>query len=209
MQLMYAFSSAEIISVLRVYSVSISFSHARLWRSKWKNPPLEPYVMDGLAYAGEALSGRYIGARNREAFTDTVRHLFGWGAVIAVLFTLVYALGGNAFLGLLTDDKEVIAVADTYFYWALAVPAVGIAAFIWDGIFIGATATRGMLLSMAAAAVSFFILYYGLHPVLANHALWLAFLTYLLMRGVVQTGLSREVIRRAFPSKKEPAWREG
>jgi MATE family multidrug resistance protein len=165
------------------------------------------YVMDGLAYAGEALSGRYIGARNREAFTDTVRHLFGWGAVIAVLFTLVYALGGNAFLGLLTDDKEVIAVADTYFYWALAVPAVGIAAFIWDGIFIGATATRGMLLSMAAAAVSFFILYYGLHPVLANHALWLAFLTYLLMRGVVQTGLSREVIRRAFPSKKEPAWR--
>lgn len=167
------------------------------------------YVMDGFAYAGEALSGRYIGARNREAFTDTVRHLFGWGAVIAVLFTLVYALGGNAFLGLLTDDKEVIAVADTYFYWALAVPAVGIAAFIWDGIFIGATATRGMLLSMAAAAVSFFILYYGLRPVLANHALWLAFLTYLLMRGVVQTGLSREVIRRAFPSKKEPAWREG
>ena len=165
------------------------------------------YVMDGFAYAGEALSGRYIGARNREAFTDTVRHLFGWGAVMAVLFTLVYALGGNAFLGLLTDDKEVIAVADTYFYWALAVPAVGIAAFIWDGIFIGATATRGMLLSMAAAAVSFFILYYGLHPVLANHALWLAFLTYLLMRGVVQTGLSREVIRRAFPSKKEPAWR--
>ena len=91
------------------------------------------YVMDGFAYAGEALSGRYIGARNREAFTDTVRHLFGWGAVMAVLFTLVYALGGNAFLGLLTDDKEVIAVADTYFYWALAVPAVGIAAFIWDG----------------------------------------------------------------------------
>lgn len=83
------------------------------------------YVMDGLAYAGEALSGRYIGARNREAFTDTVRHLFGWGAVIAVLFTLVYALGGNAFLGLLTDDKEVIAVADTYFIGRLPCPPSG------------------------------------------------------------------------------------
>ena len=164
------------------------------------------YVMDGFAYAGEALSGRYIGARNREAFTDTVRHLFGWGVVMAVLFTLVYALGGNAFLGLLTDDKEVIAAADTYFYWALAVPAVGIAAFIWDGIFIGATATRGMLLSMATAAVSFFVLYYGLHPVLANHALWLAFLTYLLMRGVMQTGLSRVVIRKAFSNKKKPIY---
>lgn len=164
------------------------------------------YVMDGFAYAGEALSGRYIGARNREAFTDTVRHLFGWGVVMAVFFTLVYALGGNAFLGLLTDDKEVIAAADTYFYWALAVPAVGIAAFIWDGIFIGATATRGMLLSMATAAASFFVLYYGLHPVLANHALWLAFLTHLLMRGVMQTGLSRVVIRKAFSNEKKPIY---
>lgn len=164
------------------------------------------YVMDGFAYAGEALSGRYIGARNREAFTDTVRHLFGWGVVMAVFFTLVYALVGNAFLGLLTDDKEVIATADTYFYWALAVPAVGIAAFIWDGIFIGATATRGMLLSMATAAASFFVLYYGLHPVLANHALWLAFLTYLLMRGVMQTGLSRVVIRKAFSNEKKPIY---
>ncbi len=164
------------------------------------------YVMDGFAYAGEALSGRYIGARNREAFTDTVRHLFGWGVVMAVLFTLVYALGGNAFLGLLTDDKEVIAAADTYFYWALAVPAVGIAAFIWDGIFIGATATRGMLLSMATAAISFFVLYYGLHPVLANHALCLAFLTYLLMRGVMQTGLSQVVIRKAFSNEKKPIY---
>lgn len=64
----------------------------------------------------------------------------------------------------MTDDKEVIAVADTYFYWALAVPAIGIAAFIWDGIFIGATATRGMLLSMAAAAVSFLSYIMGCIP---------------------------------------------
>lgn len=156
------------------------------------------YVMDGFAYAGEALSGRYIGARNREAFMDTTRHLFAWGCVMAVLFTLTYAVGGNAFLELLTNDKAVIAAADTYFYWALAIPAAGIAAFIWDGVFIGATATRAMLLSMAAAAVSFFVLYYGLHPTLKNHALWLAFITYLAMRGVVQTILSRGVIRKAF-----------
>ncbi|MCD8183776.1 MAG: MATE family efflux transporter [Bacteroides sp.] len=156
------------------------------------------YVMDGFAYAGEALSGRYIGARNREAFSDTTRRLFVWGGVMAVLFTLVYALGGNAFLGLLTDDREVIAAADTYFYWALTIPAAGIAAFIWDGIFIGATATREMLLSMAVAAVGFFALYFGLRPGLANHALWLAFLAYLFLRGVVQTALSRRVVSRAF-----------
>lgn len=156
------------------------------------------YVMDGFAYAGEALSGRYIGARNRTAFTNTTRHLFMWGGCMAVLFTSVYALGGNAFLGLLTDDKEVITAAGTYFYWALAIPVAGIAAFIWDGVFIGATATRGMLVSMAAAAISFFTTYYGLRPVLGNHALWFAFLIYLSMRGIVQTGLSRRVIRKAF-----------
>ena len=122
-----------------------------------------------------------------------------------MLFTLTYALGGNAFLGLLTDDKEVIAAADTYFYWALAIPAAGIAAFIWDGVFIGATATRGMLLSMAVAAVSFFALYYGFRPALGNHALWLAFLTYLFMRGVVQTGLSKMVIKKAFYSHEATA----
>ena len=156
------------------------------------------YVMDGFAYAGEALSGRYIGARNREAFTDSTRHLFAWGGIMAILFTLIYAVGGNAFLGLLTNDREVITAADTYFYWALAIPAAGIAAFIWDGIFIGATATRDMLLSMAAAAICFFALYYGLRPVLGNHALWLAFLTYLFIRGAVQTGLSRGVMNKAF-----------
>lgn len=156
------------------------------------------YVMDGFAYAGEALSGRYIGARNREAFTNSTRHLFVWGGIMAILFTLIYAVGGNAFLGLLTNDREVIAAADTYFFWALAIPAAGIAAFIWDGIFIGATATRDMLLSMAIAAISFFALYYGLRSVLGNHALWLAFLTYLLIRGLVQTGLSKGVMRKAF-----------
>ena len=156
------------------------------------------YVMDGFAYAGEALSGRYIGARNRKAFTDTVRHLFIWGAGLTVLFTLVYASGGNAFLALLTDDRNVITAADTYFYWALAIPAAGIAAFIWDGIFIGATATRVMLLSMAASAVSFFAVYYGFHTVLGNHALWLAFLVYLSMRGAMQTLLSRKVMKKSF-----------
>ena len=88
----------------------------------------------------EALSGRYIGACNRKAF-DTVRHLFIWGAGLTVLFTLVMPREAMLFWHCWTDDRNVIT-ADTYFYWALAIPP-GIAAFIWDGIFIGATG--GML----------------------------------------------------------------
>lgn len=157
------------------------------------------YVMDGFAFAGEALSGRHIGAQNLPAYRITVRRLFGWGGVMALIFTLAYASGGNAFLGLLTDDAQVIAAAADYFPWAVAIPVAGIAAFIWDGVFIGATATRGMLASMAVAAVCFFVAYYGLRPLWGNHALWLAFLLYLFMRGLMQTWLGKAVERRAFP----------
>ena len=117
---------------------------------------------------------------------------------MALGFTLLYAVGGNAFLGLLTDDAEVVTAAGTYLGWALTIPVASMAAFVWDGIFIGATATRGMLQSMAVAAACFFLLYFGLHETWGNHALWMAFLTYLLMRGIVQTILSRKVIRHAF-----------
>lgn len=159
------------------------------------------YVMDGFAYAGEALSGRYVGAQDRTAFRHTVRRLFVWGAGMAVLFTSAYALGGNAFLGLLTDEQEVIAASQDYFLWALAIPAAGMAAFVWDGVFIGATATRGMLAAMALAALCFFLLYYGLRGIWGNHALWLAFLAYLAMRGAAQTGLAGRTERKAFSTK--------
>ena len=156
------------------------------------------YVMDGFAFAGEALSGRHIGSGNRAAYRTTVHRLFRWSIGMAIAFTLLYAAGGEAFLGLLTNEQEVIAASHTYYYWALAIPAAGIAAFTWDGIFIGATATRSMLISMSVAAGTFFILYYGLRHVMGNHALWLAFIVYLAMRGIVQGLLSKSVEKKAF-----------
>lgn len=156
------------------------------------------YVMDGFAYAGEALSGKYIGARNRKALQETIQHLFLWGAAMTILFSIIYAISGNSFLGILTDDVSVIQATDTYFYWALAIPLAGAAAFIWDGIFIGATATREMLWSMTLVAISFFLLYHGLHSYLGNHALWIAFLGYLSIRGIMQTILFRRVILHHF-----------
>lgn len=144
------------------------------------------YVMDGFAYAGEALSGRYYGARNAVALGRTVARLFRWGFGLAVAFTLVYALGGDAFLSLLTDEPSVVSASHTYYYWALAIPLAGVAAFVWDGVFIGCTMTRGMLVSMALAAATFFILYYSLYGTFANHGLWAAFIAYIFVRGIVQ-----------------------
>lgn len=144
------------------------------------------FVMDGFAYAGEALSGKYYGAKNHEAFGEVVNKLFHWGFLMAIILTLVFVLGGRGFLGLLTDNKTVVNAAMLYLPWAIAIPLVGVSAFIYDGIFIGITATRGMLISSALSAVLFFLVYYLLFGVMGNHALWLALLIYLAMRGIIQ-----------------------
>lgn len=145
------------------------------------------YIMDGFAYAAEALAGRYIGACDPGRLRHAVRNLFGWGIGMALLFTALYGIGGQSFLGLFTNEQNVIQVAGEYFYWVLAIPLAGFAAFLWDGILIGATATRQMLLAMIVSAAAFFFIYYFFSGATDNHILWLAFLVYLFLRGVMMT----------------------
>lgn len=152
------------------------------------------YIMDGFAYSGEALVGKYVGANNRLALYRTVRQLFIWGVGLSTGFTLLYFFGGKSFLGLLTNETSVIREAGNYFYWVLAIPLTGFAAFLWDGIFIGATATRQMFYSMLVASGCFFLVYYSLHEWMGNHALWLAFIVYLSLRGIMQATLSRKIL---------------
>lgn len=152
------------------------------------------YIMDGFAYSGEALVGKYVGANNQPALYRTVRQLFIWGVGLSTGFTLLYFFGGKSFLGLLTNEISVIREAENYFYWVLAIPLIGFAAFLWDGIFIGATATRQMFYSMLVASGSFFLVYYSLHEWMGNHALWLAFIVYLSLRGIMQAALSRKIL---------------
>lgn len=143
------------------------------------------YFIDGFAYAGEALSGKYIGAKNHSLLNKCIIALFQWGLGMAILFTAIYFFGGKSFLSLLSSDSMVIETSTIYFYWAVAIPLCGFMAFTWDGIFIGATRTRAMLMSMATAMVIFFVLYFTLFPSIGNHALWIAFLCYLITRGLI------------------------
>lgn len=145
------------------------------------------YMMDGFAFAGEALAGRYVGARDFASLHLCVRRLFVWGGIWAILFTALYFFGGEGFLSLLSSDSDVIAASRDYYLWAVSVPLAGFAAFAWDGVFIGATLTRQLLLAMAAAMAAFFILYFSLFNIMGNHALWLAFIVYLFLRGFIQT----------------------
>ena len=152
------------------------------------------YFMDGFAYAGEALTGRFIGAEDKESLKHTIRDLFRWGVALSALFTVIYAIGGAPFLRLMTDDVVVQNAAAPYFYWVLAIPFAGFAAFLYDGIFIGATATRMMFHSMLVATLSFFFLFFAFRGMLGNHALWMAFIIYLILRGVMQGWLGRKII---------------
>lgn len=158
------------------------------------------YFMDGFAFGGEALAGRYFGAGDKPMLRRTVRSLFVWGTATAVIFTVVYFVFGNTFLTLLTDDVGVQTTASRYMAWAVAVPFAGFTAFTWDGIFIGLTRTRWMLVSMASAMVVFFGLYFGLgaiysNPETVNHHLWLAFVSYLAVRGITSSLLYRKIAK--------------
>lgn len=158
---------------------------------------LYSYIMDGFAYAGEALTGRYVGAHNQVDLRRMIRTLFAWGVGLALAFTLLYGIGGSSFLSLLTNEQEVLNASSDYFYWVLAIPLAGMAAFLWDGIYIGATASRQMLYSMLVASVSFFILQRIFQQQMGNHALWMAFIAYLFLRGLVQTGLARKILLKS------------
>ena len=143
------------------------------------------YVMDGFAYAGEALAGRYFGARDTASLNRLAQRLLRWGMALSVAFSLIYLLAGETILGLLTDKQPVVVAAADYRLWAVAVPLTGFAAFVFDGIFIGITATRAMFMSCFVGAIAFFLIYYSLFGEWHNHALWLALNIYLALRGVV------------------------
>ena len=143
------------------------------------------YFMDGFAYAAEALAGKYYGANNMGAFREVVRRTMLFGVGVAVAFTLLYIIGGESFLGLLTSDRNVIAASGEYFGWAVLIPLAGMSAFVFDGIFVGVTLSKSMLCSTMVASAMFFAFFFALHPFWGNHALWLAFIIYLVLRGVV------------------------
>lgn len=145
------------------------------------------YFMDGFAFAGEALVGKYTGAEDTENRSRCIRHLFYWGTAIAILFTVVYAFCLQPIFSLLTNDTAVTSTAMNFYWWCVAIPFAGMAAFVWDGVFIGMTETSGMLISIAIASATYFGLYFLLPEAPDNNRLWLSFISYLIMRGLAQT----------------------
>jgi len=153
------------------------------------------FFIDGFAFAGEALTGKYIGRNDYESLKKTIRLLFLWGAALALSYSAIYLLGNKFILRILTNNTDLIKQSTTYLGWVILIPVVSFASFIWDGIYIGATASKAMRNTMLAATLLVFApAYYFLNKTIGNHALWLAMSLFMLSRGLFQTLIYRKNI---------------
>lgn len=164
---------------------------------------LVSYFMDGFAYAGEAIGGSFLGARDRDGFAALKQRLFVWGGAFSALFTFLFLFAGEGFIGLLTDNATVRVAASSYLWVAVSIPAVSLGAFIYDGLFIGTTSTREMLISIAVATLLYFAIalsadHLAATCLRAGDWLWIAFLTYLGVRGAVQHIMMPAIVKRKF-----------
>ena len=113
------------------------------------------YFTDGFAYAGEAMTGRFIGAKDEPMLRQTIKWTFVWSMSIALIFMLIYQFAGVPMLKMMTSDPSVVEASREYIPWLLLMPIIGCAAFTWDGIYIGATASKAIRNSMLWAVAAF------------------------------------------------------
>jgi len=163
------------------------------------------YFTDGFAYAGEALTGRFIGEGSPEGVRSTIRQTFLWCLGVTALFFLVYGVGGVPLLRLMTSDPSVVDAGREFIPWLLLMPVIGCPAFTWDGIFMGATASKDLRNSTAWCVVGFFGVWFigigllkavhGTVPeTLAIHLLMAAYFAHLLVRAAYLTLRWRKAI---------------
>lgn len=160
------------------------------------------YFTDGFAFAGEAMTGKYIGRKDDGMVRRTVRWTFGWSMGIGILFVGIYSLTGMPLFRLMTEDATVLGAAPSFIPWLVLIPLVGCPAFTWDGIYTGATATREMRDSNIGCVAAFFgIWFLGswlLHPQgdAQGHLLFVAYYAHLVWRSVYQTVKYRPAVLR-------------
>lgn len=172
------------------------------------------YFTDGFAYAGEALTGRFIGAQSKDGVRSAIRGTFAWSAGVALLFMALYGFGGTWLFSIMTSDTAVIDAGRQFIPWLLLMPVAGCPAFVWDGIYTGATASRELRNSTLLCAVGFFAVWFvgywltGWHgtnssapsPETAIHILMAAYFTHLAIRSVYLS-LSRRAISQPVANR--------
>ena len=159
------------------------------------------YFVDGFAYAGEALVGKYIGlnqesgvrSQDKSDVSRVVGLLFAWSLGVGVLFTLIFALWSGEFYRAMTSDATVLARLADYTAWLIAMPIVSTLAFMWDGVYAGATAGKQIRNGMIYAALAFVISYLATYPYLDVISIYIAYFAHLAARVLYLTGAWKKV----------------
>ena len=148
------------------------------------------FFVDGFAYAGEALVGKACGEVQRDKVQGTkgisiiVKTLFHWSVGVGALFTLIYAVLGDESIAVMTNDVPVLEAATDYMGWLIAMPIVSALAFMWDGVYVGATAGKPIRNAMIWAAVGFVVAYALSYRFIGAQALYLAYFAHLFARVI-------------------------
>jgi MATE family multidrug resistance protein len=156
------------------------------------------FFLDGFASAAEQLCGRSFGARDRNGFQRAAKLSIGWGFGFGAAATLAFLVAGPWLIALMTASPDVREVAAQYLVYAAFASVVGVFAFGYDGIYIGATWTRDMRNLMLASLLIYFAAWWLLTP-LGNTGLWIAILVFLGARGALQAVRYPALLRAAFP----------
>jgi multidrug resistance protein, MATE family len=162
---------------------------------------LSALILDGFESAAQVLCGEAAGAKDRARFDRLIRALLLWGALGGAAISFAYAIGGDLFAASFSTSPAVVETVLLYTVWALILPIAGVTSYIFDGIYIGATWTHGLMLTMAAAASAYLLLLLALAP-LGNHGLWLAFTLFMVARAGGQAILLPHLKRRTFGEDK-------
>lgn len=153
------------------------------------------YGIDGFAFAAESITGKYFGAQNKSLLHNAIKLCFYWGLGIGLLYSLTFFVFGENILWMLSSQKEVINEANHYLFWLTLFPIISVIAFVWDGVFIGITASKAMRNTMLISTFLIFLPgYFILHPYFKNHGLWMAFLLFFVARGLTQTLIAKRLI---------------
>jgi multidrug resistance protein, MATE family len=142
------------------------------------------YALDGIAHAAEALSGKALGSSNRAALRLVIKRTRDWSLALAILFTAIYAMGGEAIINLITNVPEVRLTAKAFLFWMIISPLISMWSFLYDGIFVGLTRSGEMLNVMLLSAAGVFLPVWYLSTSWGNDGLWLAFISFMAARGI-------------------------
>ncbi|WP_417249317.1 MATE family efflux transporter [Celeribacter sp.] len=159
------------------------------------------FALDGFAFAAEAIVGSALGARSKGALRRGALLASFWGVVVVIGMAVFFALAGGLVIDTMTTAEDVRAEARRFLPWMVAAPIAGVAAWMLDGVFIGATRTRDMRNMMMVSVVVYFAATTALIPIMGNHGLWAALLISYVTRGVTLAmrypSLEREADRAA------------